>query len=67
MLSVTTRFVISLKVTRRSFSSGRSKRYCRCQEMASPSRSGSVARYTVSLALADFFSSRMISSLPRMG
>ena len=67
MLSWTTFFVISLKVTRFVFSSDRSRRCFKCQEMASPSRSGSVARNTVSAALADFFRSLMISSLPLMG
>ena len=67
MLSCTTFFVISLKVTRRVFSSGRFKSCFRCQEMASPSRSGSVARYTMSAALASFFRSEMMSSFPLMG
>ena len=44
MLSVTTFLVISLKVTRLVLSSGSSSSSFRCQEMASPSRSGSVAR-----------------------
>ena len=35
--------------------------------MASPSRSGSVARYTYWLSLADFFKSLMMSSFPLMG
>ncbi len=47
-------FVISLKVTRLAFSSSRFKSAFKCHEMASPSRSGSVARYTVSLLLAAF-------------
>ena len=67
MLSVTTFFVISLKVTRLVLASGRSSSSFRCQEMASPSRSGSVARYTFWLASAASFSSAMVSSFPLMG
>ena len=67
MLSCTTFLVISLKVTRRALPSGRFKSCFKCQEIASPSRSGSVARYTVSAVLADFSRSLMISSFPRMG
>ena len=67
MLSVTTFFVISLKVTRFAFSSSSSKSSLRCQEMASPSRSGSVARYTVEAALDSFFSSFISSRLSLTG
>ena len=67
MFSVTTLRVISLKVTRRAFSSGRSSSSFRCQEMASPSRSGSVARYTVSAFLALSRSSEMMPSRPLTG
>ena len=67
MLSCTTFLVISLNVTRRVFSSGRFKSCFRCQEMASPSRSGSVARYTILAPLAAFFRSLMMSSFPLMG
>ena len=44
MESRTTFWVISLKVTRQVFSLGTPSTLWRCQEMASPSRSGSVAR-----------------------
>ena len=44
MLRVTTFFVISLNVTRSVLSSGSSSSSFRCHEIASPSRSGSVAR-----------------------
>ena len=67
MLSVTTFLVISLKVTRLVLLSGSSSSSFKCQEMASPSRSGSVARKTLSLCLAAFFRSEMTSSFPLMG
>ena len=61
MALCTTLRVISLKVTRRALSSGRFSSSFRCQLMASPSRSGSVARYTVFASLERFFSSSMTS------
>ena len=50
-------FVISLKVILLYFFLSRSSAVIRCQDIASPSRSGSVARYTVSA----FFASRRSS------
>ena len=67
MLSSTTFLVISLKVTRAVFSSGSSSSSFRCQEMASPSRSGSVARKTRSALRASFCSLPMISLFEAMG
>ncbi len=67
MDSLTTRWVISLKVTRLVLSSGRFRSSFKCQEMASPSRSGSVARNTVSALAAAALSSLIRSSLPRTG
>ena len=67
MARVTTPLVISLKVTRRVLSSGSFSSSLMCQEMASPSRSGSVARYTVSALSAAFFSSRISSAFSFMG
>ena len=66
MPSVTPFLVISPKVTRLGSSTSRPKMWARCQLMASPSRSGSVARYTWSAFLASLFSSLMIFSLPLM-
>ena len=57
----TARLVISLKTTRRNFFLERPPRAsARCQQMASPSRSGSAARYTASASLAALFSSSRI-------
>ena len=56
-------FVISLNVTRTG-ASGLIPRTCaRCHEIASPSLSGSVARYTMSAAFASFLSSFIRAAL----
>ena len=59
-------FVISLNSTRLFSSSSNPSKYAKCQEIASPSRSGSVARYTQSEACAAFFNSSTSFSLPLM-
>ncbi len=58
--------VISVKMTRFSLLTSTPKSSARCQEMASPSRSGSVASRTLSLFLAAAFSFLIRSSLPLM-
>ena len=64
--SFTAVFVISLKVILWiSFSSSFSA-FDKCQEIASPSRSGSVARYTLSDFFTDLRSAARISPFPRM-
>ena len=57
-------FVISLKVILRIFFSSSFNALARCQDMASPSRSGSVARYTFSAFLAAFLKPARISPFP---
>ena len=61
-------FVISLKLIRNTFFSLSSsfKAFDRCQLIASPSRSGSVARYILSAFLTSFFSLASNSPLPLM-
>ena len=49
--------VISLKTARKIFGFSAPMSSLRCQEMASPSRSGSAARMIRSLSAASFFSS----------
>ena len=49
--------VISLKTMRLVLASASPRASCRCQLMASPSRSSSVASHTVSADLASFFNS----------
>ena len=56
--------VISLKVTRFLSLRSRSSSVDRCQDIASPSRSGSVARMTLSLLATSFFSSLTSFSFP---
>ena len=56
--------VISLNVTRFVFFSSRPKSSFKCQEIASPSRSGSVARNTFLAFLASFFSSFINLAFP---
>ena len=58
--------VISLKVMRRIFFSSSFKAVARCHDIASPSRSGSVARYTLSAFFASFRSSASLSPFPRI-
>ena len=57
-------FVISLKVTLVILSPSISNIFAKCHAIASPSRSGSVARYTFFAALASFFNSFIKSPLP---
>src|SRR5688572_20953682 len=63
--SSTPRLVISLNVTRRAFVLESFSASFRCQAMASPSRSGSGARYTISADLEDSFRSLRTLLLPR--
>ena len=64
--SLTPFLVISSKVTRLGWAGSMPKRFARCQLMASPSRSGSVASRTPSAFLALAFSSLISFSLPLM-
>jgi hypothetical protein len=66
MPSFTPFLVISSKVTRLGSWGSRPRMLARCQLMASPSRSGSVASSTPSECLALLFSSLMSFSLPLM-
>ena len=59
-------FVISLKVTLRVLSSGSPRSSFKCHEIASPSRSGSVARYIASLSAARLLSSFISALFPRI-
>ena len=59
-------FVISLKLTLSVLFSGIPRATARCQEIASPSRSGSVARNTLFADFASFFMSLIRSPLPLM-
>ena len=61
---VTPVLVISLKVTRLLSPMSTLRIWARCQEIASPSRSGSVARMTPSLSAAMDFSCRIRAVLP---
>ena len=58
--------VISLKVTLDLLSSGISKICAKCQAIASPSRSGSVAKYTFLADFASFFNDFIKSPFPLM-
>ena len=58
--------VISLKLIRFTSSSSNFSALLKCQDIASPSRSGSVARYTLSAFFASLRSLARISPLPRM-
>ena len=60
----TASFVISLNVILHSSSSGIPNIYDRCQAIASPSRSGSVAKYTLFAFLASFFNSFIKLAFP---
>ena len=66
MPSLTPFLVISPKVTRLGAAGSSPRMLARCQLMASPSRSGSVASSTPSDFLAALFSSLMSFSLPLM-
>ena len=57
-------FVISLKVILRIFFSSNFSAVARCHEIASPSRSGSVARNTLSDFFASFRKAARISPFP---
>ena len=56
--------VISLNVTLVTFESSTSNIFDKCHAIASPSRSGSVARYTFFDDLASFFNSFIKSPFP---
>ena len=60
-------FVTSWNTTRSYLSSGISKASYKCHEIASPSRSGSLARYTLSAFLASLFNSLIVFALPFIG
>ena len=64
MASCTVCLLISLNITRHFVSGSISRRCARCHEIASPSRSGSVARSTLEAAAASFLISLMVSPLP---
>ena len=66
MPSLTPFFVISSKVTRLGALGSSPRMFARCQLMASPSRSGSVASRTPSHFLASAFSSLTSFCLPLM-
>ena len=62
--SFTAPFVISLKTILQVSSSEIFKIFAKCQEIASPSLSGSVARYILSAFLAAFFNLAINSPFP---
>ncbi|MNV86715.1 hypothetical protein D3C71_1807680 [compost metagenome] len=64
--SFTACLVISLKTTRQSWVSSSSRACARCQAIASPSRSGSAARYTFLTFLLASLSSFNTEPFPRM-
>ena len=64
--SCTAPFVISLNVTLHKLSGEILSIYAKCHAIASPSRSGSVARYTVFAAFASFFKSFINPAFPLM-
>ena len=64
--SLTASLVISLKVILQIESCGIPKMYAKCHAIASPSRSGSVARYTCFEFLASFFNEFIKLAFPRI-
>ena len=61
MASLMELLIISLNTILQGVSRSIPSRFARCHEIASPSRSGSVARYTFDAFFASFLSSLMIS------